>query len=540
MTTIPIRELGKIGVITDINPADLPPNALTDARNIRFSNGRITNAHVWREALASPDGGTPAFLFTGERVNTLGVLGYVSKDGKVFHVSNGTETEVTPPAYTPADSDATRTFCALQGVYYVNQEDHVPWYFNSASTDYADLPNWDAADRCKVLRGFKDYLVALNVTKSGTVYANMVKWSDIAMYDDVPGSWDESDPTKSAGENTLAEIQTEILDGLQLRNSLIIYAPDQAWTMEYTAGPEVFQFFKLFGDRGIINTNCVAEVDGAHFVFDDDDIYIHDGVSPPKSIVDKRVRRRIFRNLDLQKKNACFVFHNKAASELWFGYNSRKSDLKWAGEDCDYCNTAAVYNYSEDTWTFHDLPNVSGMATLAWETAPTYDDSAGLTYEDIGSSYADLVANSTRSVFAASILNSVITTTRIVNVDDNLGISLPFDAVDELAVVPFAERTGLDLDEMLPELRAYKNYRAIYPQVTAEDDTAPFAFNFGGNDMPSDSLEWEGLQTFDPTTDYKCDTRARGRYLSWYFEGGNVNTYSLSGFDLDLVSVSRR
>lgn len=540
MPTIPIRELGKIGVITDVNPVDLPPNALSDARNVRFSNGRITNAHVWREALASPSGGTPVFLYTGERVNTLGVLGYVTKDGKVYHVSNGSTTDVTPSGYVAADSSAPRTFCSLQGVFYVNQEDHVPWYFNSASSDFADLPNWGASDRCKVLRGFKDVLIALNVTKSGTQYANMVKWSDIAQYDAVPGSWDEGDPTTSAGENTIAEIQTELLDGLPLRNSFVLYAPDQAWTMEYTQGPDVFQFFKLYGERGIINTNCVAEVDGVHFVFDDDDIYIHDGVSPPKSICDKRVRRRIFRNLDLQKKDVCFVFHNKAASELWFCFNSRNSGLQWSADDCDYCNVAAVYNYSEDTWTFHDLPNVTGMTSIAWESAPTYDTSSGLTYEDVGSSYSDLISNSTRSVFAGSVSNTSITTTRIANVDDALGISLPFDASDELAVVPYAERTGMDLDEMLPELRAYKNYRAIYPQVTTEDTDTPFSFKFGGTDMPSDSLEWEDLQTFDPLTEYKCDTRARGRYLAWYFEGANRNTYSLSGFDLDIVSISRR
>ena len=539
MPTIPIRTLGKIGVITDVNAFDLPPEALSSARNVRFSKGNITNAHVWREAIASPTGGSPVFTFTAERTNQPDYLGYVTSDGKVYHVLNGTADEVSISGYVPATSTAVRSFTTLQGVYYSNQEDRVPWFYKSTSTDYAVLTNWDTNHRCKVLRGFKDYLIALNVTKSAAVYPNMVKWSNIALYDAVPDSWDPADTTKSAGENTIAEIQTDILDGMTLRNSFIVYATDQAWVMEYSAGPDVFQFYKLFGDRGIASTNCVTEVDGLHFVLDDDDIYMHDGVSPPKSIVDKRVKTHIFRNMDLTKAEKFFVYHERSASEVWFCFNSKLGNLKWLGADCTYCNYAAVYNYSEDTWTFHDLPNVSSMSSVGWQITPTYATTS-LTYDTTGSSYADLIPNNTNNTFAASVAEGTIATTRITQVDSGLGTALPFNSVSELAVVPYTERTGLDLDELVPELRTYKNYRSVYPQVTVEDASAPFSFKFGGVDMPSQNLEWDTLQTFEPTTEYKLDTRSRGRYLAWYFEGANNNTYSLSGFDLDFVAVSRR
>lgn len=568
MPTIPIRTLGKIGVITDVNAADLPPEAVTDARNVRFSNGSITNAHVWREALASPSGGTPVFMFSSSKVNDIDIMGYITSDGKVYHVYNGEAADMTPTAYTPAVTEATRTFCYLQGVYYVNQEDRVPWYKTanddsityaawggetyvtkgsmtyaatlSGATQYANLPNWSANDRCKVLRAYKDFLVALNVTKTGVAKPNLVKWSNTALYGSVPDSWDPADLTKSAGENTLGEIQTDILDGMTLRNSFIIYAHDQAWVMEYTAGPEVFQFAKLFGGRGIVNTNCVVEVDGAHFVFDANDIYMHDGVSPPKSVCSGRVRNKIFRNIDLTKSEAFFVHHAKATSELLFCFNSKASGLKWQGADCTYCNVAAVYNYDSDTWTFHDLPNVTGMSSVAWQTVTEYAGAAALTYDGAGSSYVDLLPNDIHNTFATSVAEGDVATTRIVQMDTGLTPALPFEHVAELAVTPFVERLGLDLDEVLPELRAYKNYRAIYPQVTADDATAPFSFKFGGVDMPTQEVEWDTLQTFEPTSDYKIDTRSRGRYLSWYFEGDNTNTYSLSGFDLDVVSVSRR
>lgn len=540
MTSIPIRELGKIGVITDLNESDIPIEAVSDARNVRFSDGRITNAHVWRSALTSLGGVTPVFLFAGDNADSTDTLGYVGKNGTVYHVSNGTETNVSPTGYTPTDSLAPRSFCRLQNVYYVNQEDRVPWYFSSTSTKYATLTNWDTNHRCKVLRAYKDFLIALNVTKSSSVYPNMVKWSDIALYDAVPSSWDPADPTKSAGENTLAEIQTEILDGMQLRNSFIIYAADQAWTMEYTQGQDVFQFSKLYSNRGIVNTNCVVEVDGVHMVFDANDIYIHDGVSPPKSICDKRVRKRIFRFMDLSKRNVNFAYLDKAASEVWFCYNSLNPSMKWKGEDCTYCNTAAVYNYEGDTWTFFDLPNLSSMVAVSWQITQTYAASASA-YDSVGSTYIDLNTNIIKSTFASSIVQSSvgITATRLLNADSGIGISQGFPSISELSVTPFVQRLGLDLDDVVPDLKAYKNYRCIVPQMKTESPVT-LNFKFGGADYPQQDVEWDSVQSFVPSTDYKVDTRSRGRYLSWYFEGANVNGYSLSGFDLDMVSVSRR
>lgn len=567
MTILPIRNLGKIGVITDIDAVDLPPEALTSARNVRFDNGRITNAHVWREALNSPSS-PPSFLFSNSNDKDAAILGYVSKTGRVFHIVNGDEIELTNITYTPLETSAPITFCYLQGVYYVNQADRVPWYkpvtypaitynFWGAETyqsignktysetaqgtdKYTSLTNWNANDRCQVLRAYKDVLVALNVTKNGTSFPNMVKWSNIAQYGDVPDSWDPADLTKSAGENTLAEVQTAILDGLPLRNSFVVYAADQAWAMEYTQGADVFQFFKLFGNRGIVNTNCVIEVDGMHYVFDSDDIYIHDGVSPPKSICDNRVRNHIFRNIDMTKYTKFFVYHNRPTSEAWFCFNSKVSDLKWAGELCDNCNYAAVYNYTEDTWTFHDLPNVTGMASVIWNKETQFSDFQSLQYGQAGASYADSMLNYSKAVFAPSILTESISSNRIVMVDNGLVPAFAFPATDDLAVKPFVERIGLDLDEVIPELRAYKNYKSIYPQVSVKDTSAPINFKFGGSDNPQQEIDWDALQSFEATTDYKIDTRARGRYLSWYFEGDNRNSYTLSGFDLDVASPSRR
>ena len=42
MTNLPIRGLGSVGVITDIDPYSLPINAYTRAKNVRFNEAKVT------------------------------------------------------------------------------------------------------------------------------------------------------------------------------------------------------------------------------------------------------------------------------------------------------------------------------------------------------------------------------------------------------------------------------------------------------------------------------------------------------------------
>src|SRR3546814_15319645 len=74
---------------------------------------------------------------------------------------------------------------------------------------------------------YKDFLIALNVTKGATNYPTMVKWSDLTGFGAVPASWDHTSPSNSAGENIINEMKVEIIDGLSLRDSFIIYAKNE-------------------------------------------------------------------------------------------------------------------------------------------------------------------------------------------------------------------------------------------------------------------------------------------------------------------------
>ena len=74
-------------------------------------------------------------------------------------------------------------------------------------------------------------------------------------------------------------MQTPIVDGLELGTNFVIYSSSEAILMEFVGGTFLFNFRKLFGDEGVINTNCVVEVDGRHYVFGQNEIYVTDGTS---------------------------------------------------------------------------------------------------------------------------------------------------------------------------------------------------------------------------------------------------------------------
>ena len=117
------------------------------------------------------------------------------------------------------------------------------------------------------------------MTEGTTSFPNRVRFSNLVDANSVPDSWDETDTTKSAGFNDLVQMQTPIVDGLELGTNFVIYSSSEAILMEFVGGTFVFNFRKLFGDEGIINQNCVVEVDGKHFVFGNNEIYVTDGTT---------------------------------------------------------------------------------------------------------------------------------------------------------------------------------------------------------------------------------------------------------------------
>lgn len=540
MPMLPIRTLGQLGIIKDPNPYDLPPNALSGGNNVRFEDGKITRSPAFREYLSlSMD--SPRHVFTISHPGNLDRIGIAFDNGSILSVSNGVESNVTPASGTVASSIIPYTSATFAGISYLNREDREPLYLTPVGSQYAELPNWDSGWRCKSLRGFKSYLIALNVSKSGTNYPSMVKWSDVTQFGAVPASWDETDPSTNAGENTLAEATTAIVDGFPLRNSFVIYTTYQAFLMTESGSLSVFNFRKLFDNRGLINKNCAVEVQGLHYCFGFNDIYVHDG-STYRSIVEGRVKDYIYGSLNFKNTTVCHVAHDPYRNEVLFCYLSADSDV--AFPEATEANKIAAYNYVSDSWSFRDLPNCIGFCQSNVDQALTYDD-ISTTYDLTGGSYYELETSESKHMFtvaqkATTATEGPTSYTWLYGYDPVEGGLLPYQLSAEANTASYVSRVGIDLDEAGNELRAYKVIKSIYPQLDSYGDGS-VTFRFRGTEYN------DPVATFDTASDitwtsgtYKIDTREGGRYLAYKLSVAANTDFKFSGFDADVVSTGRR
>jgi hypothetical protein len=534
MTIAKVRNLSQAGVITDVDPFNIPANAFSMAVNARFRGGSVLRAPVFRRiplTLAFADPRFVASNVPSSGFDTI-YLGYLN--GRVTKYFGGTETDVSVFAYVNASSDTPYTTCTLGSVFYVNRQDRVPWALRVTDSVFQTLANWDSTWRANLLRTCGGALVALNVTKGGTSFPTMVKTSEFALVNAVPTTWDDTLTTNNATENILADLHGPIIEAQNLGQQLMIYGLNETWAMTADGSEEVFRYDKLFNDRGAVNANCVVEVDRKHYVFGPNDIWVHDGTSK-ESICDLKVRDFIFSTINLAKSKRCYVVHDPSRKELRFCYMG--VDPYCAFLTAEGCNRCAIYNLVEKTWTFDDLPFTFAAAVSNTDTTLTYDNVTS-TYDTIGGTYLDQDDSNKRVLVMVGDVNAGASLSASLYAIDNQGpgSAVPY-AVDTNATRPVTLlKDGIDLDE-LPEVadnRGYKVCSSIFPQARFEAGAQPLMFSFGSADHYNDTVTYSDPQSYDGSVDVRCDFYSGGRFLAMKITHDDYHYFNFTGVDIDL------
>lgn len=572
MATLPIRELGGVGIVTDTNPYDLPANAFSDGNNVIFDEGRVKRSPVFKQLYSAVKSSKTWADFGADTWSSGASVTYESaegsstdnarfvtsvsdpeagetvvlcdKDGTVRAYPGGTLQVQTPSTGTLVDNEEPWASTQVAGLSILSRGGARP-YVKKIATDtnytYFATAQWATNESCAVMRAYGDFLVALNFTRGSTNFPTMVKWSNPIQYGSAPGDviWDATDPANTAGENVLGELRNPLIDGLALGTQFILYSQDQVWLMEYTGSSFVFNFRRLFPTGGLINQNCVVEIEGKHFVFGVDDIYIHDG-STKKSIADGRVRREIFKNLDVAKRTRFSVVHDSVSNLIYFNYITLKSEVGFPSTA--FCNRAAIYNYRSDTWSFMDLPNVVGSAESEISLTGNNYPQAIQSYESYNSSYVAFEGVTPRMPIMLGITDNArgITESRVYALDlPSIG-NLSTPPHPEAFKPAYVAREGLDLDEIKAELRGYKQIRYIAPQAEFPVSTGSLYWQLGATDLPGGQINYVTNYDFNPATEYKIDTKVSGRYLAYKISTDDIEDFQVSGFDADVVVLSKR
>lgn len=360
--------VGAVGLVADINARKLPDGAWSDGQNVRFDGFTATKAlgsRVIQGSLST----APYSLFAHTTFDGAQFFCYAGLTD-VFTVNNNTHYDLTRTdvsgtaiAYS-TDPTLLWTGGVLGGLLFLNNGVDVPQIqiTPTASCRLSGLPNWPTTitTRCASLRAYRNYLVALDVTKGPQRYRQMVKWSSSADPLTVPSTWNEADTTQDAGETSLSETNGTVLDCLPLRDVNIIYKDDAIHGMQFIGGQFIFRFYQIFNNVGLLAKRCVAAFEQYHcFVGNDLDIYVHDGNSI-RSIGQDRWRDWLRLNVDGSLYERMFVVANPVTSEIWICVPNGTED---------YTSTVLMWNWRKDTWGIRQLNNVSSGATGGIESS---------------------------------------------------------------------------------------------------------------------------------------------------------------------------
>ena len=267
MPMLTVTDVGSIGVVTDVDPVLLPPNAWTGAANVRFADNEAQKI-TGHSSVATPTV-TPYYLLPVTK-STTAYWVYAGLD-KVYSWNGTSHTNITRQSvgvdvdYTGGAADYW-TGGVLNNVLILNNglDDPQMW----VNTKLESL-TWDSGATwgsksysANTIRPYKNFLVALNWTDGTNKYPQTVYWSNQADPNTVPSDWDFADPANEAGTAELASTQGIILDGEQLRDAFIVYKEDAIHLMQFVGGTFVMNFKDVSKTTGALAQRCAKEFYG--------------------------------------------------------------------------------------------------------------------------------------------------------------------------------------------------------------------------------------------------------------------------------------
>lgn len=478
----------------DINsdkPSDeLPPDVYTNGANIRFDDGFIEKSKGWTNQY------TPSVAPLHLMNIVSGTTSYWLYAGtnKIYAEDGGTPGR--PFDLTTAYSISTTVDIRWNSTYFnglpiLNAKTAVPVYWDLNTTnDVQAIPGWVSGDQCDVIRSYKNFLIAINITSGGTKNNNLIKWSSRASAGSLPSTWTPA-ATNAAGDKEFSASKDILIDGLQLKDFFVIYKQKSCYMMYEIGGQYIFDFKDLFGDFGALAEGCVVEFDKKHAVLTVDDFVVHDG-NTWQSVIDSRMRKTLFNSINDNYIDTCYVVHKQLDNEILICFPDVTSTLP---------NKCLTWNYRENVWyPFADIPGSYIMAPGIF--AGTFDDTWDVDTQvwDADNSFWD---QNFYSSVADFLMIAGYTDTKLYVYD-----KASYNA-DGTYINSYIERTSIPLINYDKQ----KFVSELWPDIRALDGTE-FTISIGFQDRPNDSITWKEFN-YIVGTHQKADFDIKGRFISF-------------------------
>ncbi len=378
----------------------------------------------------------------------------------------------------------------------------------SIGTPFRELQNWPLGTSCKSIRSFRTFLVGLNWNRDNEE-PRLVKWSTEASYGSPPVTWLESDATLDAGEYELSDTPGDIIDGLPLGDSFLIYKDDSIYIMNYVGTPYIFSFKLLSPTIGLLAKEAVAEFEGGHFFMGNSDFYVCNGqtITP---MLSNKLRRTVFDELNGDNYQKCFVAADYVRNEMLACYPAGASTV---------VNKALIWNWKDNTFSFRDLPDTSHISSgIAEITAGATWDAATLTWDADSDPWgATNYDNVIKNIVFADVTNTKL-------YRDNKG-----NKNNTTTMSAYIERSGYDLGDP----QSVKFVSAVYPQLEVSGNNTVNVY-IGRQMSTEDGVTWEGPVAFNPNTQSKVSCRISGKYFGIKIESDTDIDWKLHGLSFEV------
>lgn len=517
---IPWPSIAKLGIVRDVKDYLLPLNAWTEGRGIRFQDEGIVRSKGYQEVMQGCPVAPYWLLHAFDLARESHWL--VAGLGKVYDYSAGGYTEITKLATTyGAEEDTIWNGGLLGNIPVINNGRDKPqmWAPIASATRLVDLSNWPATHLATVVKPFKEFLFALDITEGGTRFPHRVRISHPAAPGSVPSSWDDTDPTKSVYAKDLSEYAGGfVLDCQGLGPYCIVYKEHSTHYFQFIGGANKWKNDVIFDKIGILDTHCVVPFaqNAQHFVMTGDDVIYHNAQAPT-SILTKRGRRWLQANLSASTYKRSFCVHNEAEGECWFCFPT---------EGSSWPTLALIWNYRENTVTYRELDNVSFIS------GGSVQQSVGDTWDtDVDSWDADLTPwdTFTHPPFITRLVGAKPTASKHFHFDMT-------EQADGSNFRAYVERTGLDAigvtrdGEIIRNREAMRFLRRIYIQAQG----APFDVWIATQQENDGAVTWQNEGTFTPGSDQFVDIGRSTKLWGMRFESQANASWTIEGLEPDI------
>ena len=519
----PVSDVGQYGIVTDRKAQELPPNAWSGGLNVRARNGFMEKFTGESVRMGTPTVAPYAIAACPTQTQYLWMYASLAK---AYAYDGTTHTEITRAVggdYA-ATADKNWVITNLMGIPVMTNGIDIPqmWTPVNSAQKLQALSNWNVNWKCQSIRAFRNFLVAMDVTKTGTRDPQMVKWSHGAASGGVPSSWDETDTTKDAGEYSISDSPGFVLDGIPMRDALVIYKEDSIWAMQYIAGSAVFRFIKLFDFIGAISRRCAVEFfSGKHLVFGVNDIVLHDGQSM-QSVINNKMRRYFMDRINPDVYQRCFVAMNPQYREVWCCAPTVTNT---------FCDTALVWNWEENTVTLRSIPNI------AYAANGIVNDGLTDTWSSASGDWAsDTLAWDVRAYNPAlrKLFLARPSSANIFLADDT-------NTFNTVAMTATLERKHLGIPFRVnqpPDMQSMKMVTGVYPRIEGTPGGVVNVYVGSAPDVYTDPT-YQGPFPFTIGTTKKINCLVSGRLPAVKFESTTDVDWRLHGYEVEVKQIGK-